>query len=151
MATAAIITGLALSSGLSIASGISAKRNADAQAKQMRRAGEVEADDRRREAKRLLAAQQVAFAAGGVSVNTGTPLDVLGDTFAELELGALRAQFLRESDSDLLKKRGAEAKLQGFANAGGTILGGFTSFQSGRTSTRRHAELLSALNARGTQ
>ncbi len=113
-----------LTAGLSIVGGISAKRNAEAEAKTRRELGRVEAEDRRRQTRRLLASQKVAFAKAGVTTNVGTPLDILGDTVAEEELAALRIRFGRQSQSDALKRQGEQALIQGIAGGIGTILGG---------------------------
>ena len=136
-ATAAAVT----STALSIAGGVqqrkageAAQKVAKANAASVRLLGEIEAADKRREARRLLAAQQVAFAGAGVDPTLGTPLDVLGDTAAEAELIALRAQFGRETQASAIETGGQQAQQAGrqqsvgsFARAGGTILGGAAS------------------------
>lgn len=143
-----------VSAGLSIAGGIAGKRNADAEAKARRRLGAVEAEDRRRQTRRLIASQQVAFAKAGVATGAGTPLDVLGDTVAEEELAALRIRFGRESESDALKRQGDLALFKGIAGGLGTILGGVGSgafdsftFTNPFTSPKKFLTLDQALKA----
>lgn len=127
MAAAAIALTL-ISAATSIAGGVAAQKSAQAEAKQLRAVGEIEAEDRRRQTRRLLASQQVAFAGSGVVATTGTPLDVLGDTAAEEELAALRIQFGRENESAALRRRGDLAEIQGLTSGLGTVLGGAASF-----------------------
>lgn len=116
--------GTLVSAGLSIAGGIKAKKDAEAEANIRRKLGKVEAEDRRRQTRRLIASQQVAFAKAGVATGAGTPLDVLGDTVAEEELAALRIRFGRRLESDALKRQGDQALVFGVAGGLGTILGG---------------------------
>ncbi len=116
--------GTLVSAGLSIAGGVVAQKNAEAEAQIRRKLGKVEAEDRRRQARRLIASQQVAFAKAGVATGVGTPLDVLGDTVAEEELAALRIRFGRQLESDALKIRGSQALTRGITGGLNTILGG---------------------------
>ncbi len=128
MATAALLTLTAISAATSIAGGAAASRDANAEADQLRRLGKIEAEDKRRETRRLLASQQVAFAASGVDPSVGTPLDVLGATVAEAELAALRIEFGRESEATSIRSRGRRALTQGITGSLGTILGGVSTF-----------------------
>ena len=112
-----------VTAGLSIAGGVIGKQNADADAAVLRSLGKAEAGDRRRQTRRLLASQKVAFAKAGVATNVGTPLDVMGDTVAEEELAALRIRFGRKSESNSLKRAGDLALFQGIASGAGTVLG----------------------------
>ena len=112
----------------SISGGVAANRNARAEARQLRRVGEIEAADQRRQNRRLVASQQVAFAGAGVDTQVGTPLDVLGDTVAEGELAALRARFGRQGQAASIRARGQAAQTQGIAQGLGTILGGASRF-----------------------
>ncbi len=127
MAAAALVL-MAVSAATSIAGGAAANRDAKAEAAQLRRLGRVEAEDQRRETRRLLASQQAAFAASGVDPSVGTPLDVLGATVAEAELAALRIEFGRESEATSISRRGSRAQTQGITSGLGTILGGATMF-----------------------
>ena len=120
---AAAPAGAGLSMATSMIGGAVAQQNADALARQLRLIGEIEADDHRRATRRLLAAQQVAFAAAGVDTGSGTPLDVLGDAVAERELEALRIKFGRRSEAKAARIAGNAAHLQSIAQGGQTILG----------------------------
>lgn len=121
--TALQLTGTALSIAQSLRGGEAAQRGAAVDAAQLRRIGAIEASDRRRALRRLIAAQTVAFAGSGVDVQLGSPLDVLGDTVAEGELDALRVRFERESQARALEARGAIARESGRTAALGTVLG----------------------------
>lgn len=135
------IAATAASTALTVVGGVQQKKAAQAAAKiakadaaSVRLLGEIEAADKRREARRLLAAQQVAFAGAGVDPQLGTPLDLLGDTAAEAELIALRAQFGRETQARAIEAGGQQAQQAGqqaaigsFVRAGSTILGGAAS------------------------
>lgn len=79
-------------------------------------------DDRRRQAKRLLANQRVAFAKGGVDIDTGSPLDVVTDTAAEEELAALRAGLPFELQGDRFRREGRDAIFSGVSGAATTLL-----------------------------
>ncbi len=127
-ATALLLTLTAASAATQLAGGAAASRDAQAEADQLRRLGRVEAEDQRRETRRLLASQQVAFAASGVDPSVGIPLDVLGASAAEAELAALRIQFGRESEATSIRQRGRRAQTQGITGALGTILGGVSTF-----------------------
>lgn len=124
MAAAIPLIPLLFSAATSIAGGVVANKNANSEANQLDKIGQVEAEDKRREIRRLLASQTVAFAAAGVDVNSGTPLDVLGDSLAEGELAALRARFARHSAANAIKLEGSQAQASGILSGVGTILGG---------------------------
>jgi len=124
MAQAAPLALLAVTAAASIAGGVAADRNAKAQAKQQEKVEAAEFEDSRRARKRLLAKQQNAFAAAGVATTVGTPLDVLGDTVAEVELAALRQKFSRRTAADALKAEGKAQLTQGIISGVGTVLGG---------------------------
>lgn len=115
---------LAISAATTVTGAVVAERNAKAEAKQLKLIGKAEQEDRRRKTRRLIAAQQVAFARAGVATTLGTPLDVLGDTVAEEELAALRIRFGRKLESSALKRRGNQVLIQGVSRGLGTILGG---------------------------
>ena len=117
---AAIPALLAISVATSVAGGVVASRNASAEAKTLKKVGELEAADRRRETRRLLAEQTVAYASAGVSLGSGSPLDILGDTVAESELAALRVKFGRDSQASSMKREGSLAFLGGIGSAAGT-------------------------------
>ena len=131
---AAAPAGAGLSMATSMIGGAVAQQNADALARQLRLMGEIEVDDHRRATRRLLAAQQVAFAAAGVDTGSGTPLDVLGDTVAERELEALRIKFGRRSEAKAARIAGNLALIQGISQGGQTILGAVSEFNKKRDS-----------------
>lgn len=124
MATAVSLGLLAITAATTITGAVVAERGAKSEAKQRKLLGKAEQEDRRRKTRRLIAAQQVAFARAGVATTLGTPLDVLGDTVAEEELAALRIRFGRKSESSALKRQGNQALVQGVSRGLGTILGG---------------------------
>lgn len=112
----------------SIVGGVLANRDAKANAKNVRRIGAAEEEDKRRANRRIIASQQVAFAKAGIATGTGTALDVLGDTVAEAELAALRVRFGRKAEADALKDQGRAALTAGIIEGTGTILGSAASF-----------------------
>ncbi len=147
MAIAAPLIPLLLSAATSIVGGVMAKQNADADAKTQRRIGAVEAEDKRRETRRLLAAQEAQYAANKVVTDIGSPLDVAGDTVAEGELAALRLKFARDSMSDAIQRRGDEALLSSIFEATGTLLGGGLDIAGlGSTGSRRNTSPISLIN-----
>jgi len=111
-----------------IIGGIAAKRDAKLAAAFKRRLATVEARDSRRNVRRLLASQEVAFATTGADPGTGTPLAVLGDTVAEAELAILRAKFAREAEAMSMERRGEEAQTQGIISGISSIVSSVTSF-----------------------
>ena len=128
MAGAVPLIMVGLSAASSISGGIRAGNNADAEGVFLRRVGQVEAADKRRETRRLIASQRVAFGASGVDPSVGSPMDVLGDTVAESELAALRIKFAREQGTLSIEQRGDQAQQAGIVNGVGTVLGGVASF-----------------------
>ena len=146
MATAAILSLLAVSTATSIAGGVIAKRNADSEAKTLKKVGQLELDDRRREMRRLLAAQTVAFAKGGVSPGSGSPLDVLGDTVAEADLSALRVRYSRQAQAKSVTQQGDLALLGGIGSAFGNLTSVAAASQD-TFLTRRQSTSTSKLNS----
>ncbi len=107
-----------------IVGGFAANESARLEAEFLRNIGRIEAADKRRDTRRLLASQTVAFAASGVDPGQGTPLDVLGDTVAESELAALRIQFRRDFEAQSIKRQGQQAFTQGIIGGSSkTLLG----------------------------
>ncbi|MFQ5472450.1 MAG: hypothetical protein ACE5FA_06155 [Dehalococcoidia bacterium] len=113
----------AASTAAQVGGGIASARAAKQQAKVQRRLGQIEAEDVRRESRRLLARQRVAFAKAGVSTTAGTPLDVFADAAAEAELTALRRIFERESGAVATRSAGKQAGVQGGLGGLSTVLG----------------------------
>lgn len=88
----------------------------------------------RREGRRLLGRQRAAIGASGIQVE-GSPLDVLADTAAELELDALtvRHRGLLEAlgltqQASLDRARARSARTAGFIGAGASLLSGAAEF-----------------------
>ena len=75
---------------------------------------------------KLVGAQRVAFAGSGIDLSEGTPMDVMAETVANIELDALRALKGREQEAKSLRRRSAAAGAVANANANATILGGAT-------------------------
>lgn len=119
-----------ISAASSIAGGVSAQQAGQAEAKRLREAGQIEAADRRRQTSRLLARQTVAFAASGIDVGTGTPLQVLADTVAEEELAALRIEAGRTAQAESAEFRGDQALIQGVTGGITTVLGSAAAFST---------------------
>lgn len=110
----------------------------EARAEDALRRGKLEERRRRLVTDRVAGAQTAAFAASGVQVSTGSPLDVILSTVEQGELNAqivranaerealgftIEAQNLRSSAS-LSLLRGREARKAGLLGAGSSLLGG---------------------------
>lgn len=74
----------------------------------------------RDQARRLLGAQQAAYAGSGVAADSGSPLDVAADSAAQAELDALTIRHGGRVRSDYYRAEAAQAK----ASIPTTILGG---------------------------
>ena len=120
----------AVSAATSIAGGIAADRAAKSEAKFRKRLGAVEAEDRRRQTRRLIASQEVAFAKAGIDPGSGSPMDVLADTIAEEELQALRLKFSRDSQAESIRFQGKLALDSGISSGLGTVLGATNNFST---------------------
>ena len=130
MAAAPLIL-TAVAAAAAVAGGVAADRQAKDQARQARRIGQAKIQDQQRQARRDRAEQQAKFAKAGVSVQSGTPLDILGDTASEQALAALRIRYSADSQSDALKLRGTQALVSGITSGAGTLLGGVADGQAG--------------------
>lgn len=99
----------------------------------------AEADDKRRETRRLLSSMRASYGASGIEL-AGSPLDVLEDTAIESELDASRIEFqgrvrnregaikflqLGES-ANLSRTQGKTAKSAATIGAVGSLVGGFS-------------------------
>lgn len=117
----------AVSAGASVVQGFQAARasraNADAlradAAARQQAAKLKEAQSRRRSAQ-ILARGRSRFAAGGVRVNVGTPLDVRADSAAQGELDARIIRFGGDVEASRLRSQADQADAQ----AGQALLGG---------------------------
>ena len=124
-----------------VAAGENAKETADYNAEMQRRAahdavvrGEIEASEKRQQAKRIIATQTAGFAANGVNINSGSPLDVLTETAGMGELDALRTLNNAQrhasgltANADLVQAQGKQQQTAGYYNAAGTALSGLSS------------------------
>jgi len=100
--------------------------------------GEDEEQRKRAEVQKLLGQQKVAYAASGVDLSFGSPLDTIVDTAVMGELDALtiRSNSYREaydrrvdatnqrSGAEMSRMEGDAAKKGGYLSAVGTVLGG---------------------------
>ena len=111
-----------------IAGGVAAQEQGVVDGAFRRQLGAIEASDHRRETRRLLARQQVAFAAAGVDPTLGTPLDVLADSVRERELAALRIRFARETEAKQLISRGKQAFVEGAVGGTASLASSVASF-----------------------
>jgi hypothetical protein len=116
--------------GAQIGMGVAAQSAAKRQARIARLRGVEAAADERRKGRRLKGKQRAAFAAAGVEVDEGTPLDVIAQTAADAETNALRAALAFEQRAEDLESAGRIALTQGILGAGSTILGGAAAFRN---------------------
>lgn len=96
---------------------------------QAREAGNIAEEQQRARVRQVLASQRAAFAAQGVDIGTGTPLEVLGETAGMGYADALtvRSNALREAwgygvSATNEQNRGRFARWSGNAQATGTLL-----------------------------
>ncbi len=115
-----------------------ARQQAAAEARRIRDAGA-----------RALGQQRAAFSASGVTAE-GTPLDVLGDTAASVELDALTARYAGEveagdylAEADRLRYRAEAARREALFGAGTSLLIG-----AGRAGHAIHKSLASPAGSR---
>lgn len=99
------------------------------QAESVIEAGKVEEGRSRIQTADIKGKQKTGFAASGVDVGSGSPVDILSDTAAFGELDALTIRQGAEADAESLRSRGVSerlqgklAKRQGYGNAAGTLL-----------------------------
>jgi hypothetical protein len=101
------------------AAGQTGYRVAEENAALLRAEGAIEADEYRREAKKLLGAQRARYAASGVAL-TGTPLDVMAESVETSELNALRIAFSAERAARLEEQKGQAILAQGISGGQAT-------------------------------
>jgi hypothetical protein len=101
------------------------------QAEEIERVGEEQATESRKQGKQVIGEQRAIQGASGIEVNSGSALDVQGDTAALAELDALtiKNNAFRESlgfkiQSDRLKNQAQLTRKFGKAGANLTALGG---------------------------
>lgn len=111
---------------------------ADRQADDAVKRGQVAEDEQRRKTAQIKGAQRAALGASGVALDSGSPLDILGDTaaFGELDALTIRNNASREAygykvqgmnfaaEAGLADARGAAAKQSALIGAGATLLSG---------------------------
>lgn len=150
--TALLIGSLATSVAGTAVSAVGAQRAGEAQAQAAeaearameRKANEERAASQRqairqsREAERVLSRQQAVAAASGGSATDKTVLDIMGDTAAEGQYQTAAALYEGESSgrglesqAEISRFKGREAKRAGRINAFSTTLSGLGSFASG--------------------
>ena len=139
MATGAFLVLSAASIALQAVSTSQASEAAKAKAEQQQAVGREEAKRQRIAGRRLAGTQRVNFAKSGVEISSGTPLEILGQTAADAELNALRAQFGFDASASDIRAAGDQRTLQGIAGIADTAIGaGFqlNSLRQGGTSGR---------------
>lgn len=102
-----------------------------------RRQAEVAGEDKRRANRRILSSVRTAYAANGVSM-AGSPLDVMFDTAAELELDAAREEYegtARASEGGMealgLTERAQLSRMEGASRRRAGVLSAFGILTSG--------------------
>lgn len=130
--------GTAVSAIGSIASGVQQQKVANYNAEVAennavaeRQRASYEADMIRDDRKRVIGAQRASGAAAGLDISTGTPVAVLGDTYAQSEMDVLARLYGGESaatayqnDAKRFRAEGKAAKTAGIIGAGSTLLTG---------------------------
>lgn len=100
--------------------------------------GQIAEDEQRRKTMAIKGAQRAALGASGVALDSGSPLDILGDTaaFGELDALTIRSNAEREAygyrvqgmnfeaEAGLARAQGKAAQTAGYVGAGGTLLSG---------------------------
>jgi hypothetical protein len=117
------------------------KKVAEAQAVDAERLGQIEASERRLKTRMQIASQQVGFGAQNVE-QTGTALDILGDTamFGEIDEGRIRANTARkawgfrmqgydiESNKRLMQFNEKNSRTGTILSTAGSMLGAYGSY-----------------------
>jgi len=109
-----------------------------AQASDERSIGRAEAERRLTAGAQLQGEQKTAFAASGVRVDSGSPLDIMADTEAAanldadtIQLNAARSARVKMIDARNLRKMGRAGTKHAYANVLPTILGSGATFDYG--------------------
>lgn len=113
-----------------------ARRNAfalDEQARETLRRSKVNDEIKKREGRKFIGRQVSAFSRGGIDVGTGSPLEVLAETQAQIDRERLEdriqaqaeARSIRAGASNLRSEARAERASAPFRTVG-TLLGGFS-------------------------
>jgi hypothetical protein len=94
------------------------------EAKRLKKLADLQAGEARLSGSKLRSAQRVAFAKGGVSLQEGTPLEVMAETAERVELDALRKRVKTRRLAQNLRAEGALALLSAGGSSFSTILSG---------------------------
>ncbi len=135
---AAALAGAGVSAYSSIQQGKSAQAQAEYNAKQAeiqaedaQLRGGIEANRKRQEVRRVLAAQQTKLAANGVETSSGSALNLFGDTSREGELdaqtayaNAMREAYGYQSQATSYRFSGKSAMSNAYGQAAGSLLSG---------------------------
>lgn len=135
---AAALAGAGVSAYSSIQQGKSAQAQAEYNAKQAeiqaedaQLRGGIEANRKRQEVRRVLAAQQTKLAANGVETSSGSALNLFGDTSREGELdaqtayaNAMREAYGYQSQATSYRFSGKTAMSNAYGQAAGSLLSG---------------------------
>ena len=111
---------------------------ANRQAEDAIKRGDIAADEQRRKVSRIGGAQKAAIGASGVALDSGTALDIFGDTvaFGELDALTIKSNAKREAygyqvqgmnfeaEGAMARTRGKNAQQASYIQAGSTLLGG---------------------------
>ena len=113
-----------LSAASSAGQGISGLVTGFQNASNLRKEGRFAEQEAMRDAVLLIGAQTVAFAAAGVDVSSGTPLDVMADTAYRESLRAARARSVFNNEAKNQQLAGLAEFSRGLATSTDTLLGG---------------------------
>lgn len=111
---------------------------AERQAEDAVKRGDIAADEQRRKTARIAGAQKAAIGASGIALDSGTPMDIFGDTaaFGELDALTIKSNAAREAygyqvqgmnfeaEGAMARTRGNNAQRASYIQAGSTLLGG---------------------------
>jgi hypothetical protein len=123
--TTILAIGTAVAVAATVGGTVMQMQQAEDNAEAAEQAARYDEDRSRDRARRLLAAQRVGYAKGGVLL-AGTPADVQADTAAEAELDALAIRYGGASRAGAFRAQGREALIGGIGAAGGALLTGYT-------------------------
>lgn len=115
--------------------------------------GAADEASQRRKTAALKGRQAAIFGASGGEINTGSSLDILGDTAQFGELDALRIRnnaereaFALEAGANISLAQGKNAKTSGNLSGAGTLLGGIGGAMGGGTVSSKWSSFSSSKN-----
>lgn len=128
--TAAVVSaiGAVVGGGAAVYSAHQAAKDREDEEKRMKKQGEREAAIHKDKTRRLIGAQKAAYAAGGVSTDIGTPLEVIRDTRRQAEKereDILKGYGVR---GDALSKEASRLRTSGYADLTGSLLTGVSRY-----------------------